>query len=165
MANPGVDVKKLRRNLWGIVPMFSAMVALSGWMLSDLVTALQDVSERAPLVRFTPASALSPLMLVFFSAILALALLRAAMLEGRVTRVLEVGMAYLGVLIALSIAPVTLGVSLVADYVLAARGYEHCAHLQGSPNRWTRDWVRNPAWCVRGKDSAWVLEQARHLPR
>lgn len=164
MANPGVDIKKLRRNLWAIVPMFSAMVALSGWILWDLVTALQDMAEGAPLVRCTPATALSPLMLVFFSAILILTLLRAAMLEGRMTRALEMGMVYIGVLIALAIAPVTLVSSLAVDHVLAERGYEHCALLQGSPNRWTGDWVRNPAWCERGKDKTWVMEQARNLP-
>lgn len=43
-------------------------------------------------------------------------------------------------------------------------GYSPCNILQGNPNKWSNDWVRNPQWCVRGKDRAWVKEQSEMHP-
>ncbi|SDL28050.1 hypothetical protein SAMN04489709_1385 [Paracidovorax citrulli] len=40
-------------------------------------------------------------------------------------------------------------------------GYTQCHVLQGQPTLWFTDWVRDPAWCVKGKSLDWVNEQAR----
>ncbi|WP_280190302.1 hypothetical protein [Delftia sp. PS-11] len=40
-------------------------------------------------------------------------------------------------------------------------GYTRCNILEGHPNMYFTDWVKNPDWCVRGKSREWVREQAR----
>ncbi|WP_152034145.1 hypothetical protein [Paracidovorax avenae] len=44
---------------------------------------------------------------------------------------------------------------------LESIGYSRCSEIQGRNTMWFNDWIRNPEWCVRGKDRAWVLEQAQ----
>lgn len=39
-------------------------------------------------------------------------------------------------------------------------GYTQCNILKGHPTLWFNDWVRNPEWCVGGKDRDWVAQQA-----
>ncbi|WP_313237955.1 hypothetical protein [Delftia acidovorans] len=46
-------------------------------------------------------------------------------------------------------------------YAMPQLGYTHCNILEGHPNKYFMDWVKNPEWCVRGKSREWVKEQAR----
>ena len=47
------------------------------------------------------------------------------------------------------------------QFYFPKHGYTQCDLLHGNPTIWFTDWVKNPAWCVRGKDRSWVFEQAR----
>jgi hypothetical protein len=64
-----------------------------------------------------------------------------------------------------------LGGSLLFFVLLLARplqqhympkmGYFECGLLRGNPTLYSTDWIKNPAWCVKGKDRDWVFEQAK----
>jgi hypothetical protein len=47
--------------------------------------------------------------------------------------------------------------NLVLHGVMYMFGYSRCDAIEDA----SFNWIRNPEWCVRGKDRAWVLEQAR----
>lgn len=47
-------------------------------------------------------------------------------------------------------------------YAMPKLGYTRCNILENHPTIYFTDWVKNPAWCVRGKSREWVKEQA-HL--
>jgi hypothetical protein len=47
--------------------------------------------------------------------------------------------------------------NLVLHGVMYMFGYSRCDAIEDD----SFNWIRNPEWCVRGKDRAWVLEQAR----
>lgn len=165
MSTPTIDVEKLRRNLWYIVPMFSAMAALCLWMTWDLVTLMQHIAARAPMVRFWPGAVIGPVGLVFFGAALILALVRATAYEGPFTRMLDKVLLYSGLVQVGLIGLIFFASSIAQNHVMPARGYTQCSLLQGNPSLWFTDWIQNPNWCVSGKDMAWVLEQARTTPR
>jgi len=44
-------------------------------------------------------------------------------------------------------------------YAMPKLGYTRCI-LEDHPTIYFTDWVKNPAWCVRGKRREWVKEQA-----
>lgn len=60
--------------------------------------------------------------------------------------------------IAFLMVPVT---SIAQRFYMPSIGYTQCHALQGQPTLWFTDWVRDPAWCVKGKTLDWVNEQAR----
>ena len=161
MSKPTVDVRKLRKNLWYIIPMFFAMVVLCGWMTWDLTTLLKDIATRAPFVRLWPGAAIGPIGLVFFGSAISLAALRGAAYEGDLTSTLDKVLLYSGLALVALLALLLVASSVIQNTVMLPRGYTQCALLQGNPSMWFTDWIQNPAWCERGKDSAWVLEQAR----
>jgi hypothetical protein len=49
----------------------------------------------------------------------------------------------------------------IQQHYFPKNGYTACDQLHGNPTIWFTDWVKNPAWCVKGKDREWVFEQAR----
>ncbi|SDC78375.1 hypothetical protein SAMN05192589_103216 [Paracidovorax valerianellae] len=58
----------------------------------------------------------------------------------------------------LVLIPVT---SVAQRFYMPSVGYSMCSELQGNPTMWFTDWVRDPAWCVKGKSLEWVNEQRR----
>lgn len=60
--------------------------------------------------------------------------------------------------VALLLIPVT---SLIVRFYMPSLGYSLCSDLKDNPTMWFTDWVRDPAWCVRGKSLDWVNQQGR----
>ncbi|SDC77292.1 hypothetical protein SAMN05192589_103191 [Paracidovorax valerianellae] len=128
------------------------------WAIPDLVNALR---ESAPVVRIWPVLMLAPAMLPL--ALLTLILLpMKGMQVGK--RIVARSTRWINVLVVLNGVSLLLMAStstLLQSHFLPPMGYEKCADLQGQPSLWFTDWVRDPAWCVKGKSLEWVNEQAR----
>jgi hypothetical protein len=45
-------------------------------------------------------------------------------------------------------------------YAMPKLGYTRCNILEDNPTIYFTDWVKNPAWCERGKSPEWLKEQA-----
>ncbi len=165
MNRSNIDVQHLRKNLWWILLLFMGMAVFSGWMTVDFFVPLfADLLREAPSVRLAPMGFLGPFVGGFCVTAIILAILRAIPYEARVTKWVEsvffilVAMACIfAMLVALLSAP-------LQNNYLPKLGYTKCALLDGNPAMWFTDWVKNPDWCVRGKDRAWVHEQAGAAP-
>ena len=44
--------------------------------------------------------------------------------------------------------------------IMPMHGYSICHGLKGGLSRYSSDWVRDPAWCVRNQSMEWVTETA-----
>ncbi|WP_237736879.1 hypothetical protein [Delftia acidovorans] len=61
----------------------------------------------------------------------------------------------------ISIAIAFLIITPLQYYAMPKLGYTRCNILEDHPTIYFTDWVKNPAWCVRGKRREWVNEQSR----
>lgn len=100
----------------------------------------------------------------FFGICLVLAAVRSTYYEGAITKALDRLLIISGVIqIALLMTVLTMS-TLIQDQVMPKLGYSNCALLQGNPTLWFTDWIKNPEWCVHGKDRQWVHGQAKAAP-
>ncbi|WOI46024.1 hypothetical protein [Acidovorax sp. BLS4] len=155
------DVKKIRRALiWGI-PLFLGLAAGCLWMTADiLVTAIVNVVNRASAVRITPGVWVAPFCAAFSLLGIIVGCLRAVPVSDHAIKPFERAFqaAVLGGVVAMFLIPAT---SVIQRFYMPGIGYSMCSELEGHPTMWFTDWVRDPAWCAKGKSLEWVNEQAR----
>ncbi|AVT12347.1 hypothetical protein [Paracidovorax avenae] len=154
-------IRKLVR--WGI-PLYLGLVAGAALMTRHaLVLMVQDIVSRAPVVRITPGMHLMPCVVAFGSLAIVVMVMRAIPCRPSLIKKFEfaANLAVAASAIALLLVPV---VSIAQRSYMPSIGYTPCHALQGQPTRWFTDWVRDPAWCMKGKSPDWVNEQARHPP-
>ncbi|MDA8444830.1 hypothetical protein [Paracidovorax valerianellae] len=155
------DVKKVRRGmLWG-VPYFMALIAGCYWMTTELlISTVVDIAYRAPAVQITPGALIAPFLATMLILGIVVGCMRTIPLRERIVKPFEYAMllaSLLGVAV-MCLIPVA---AVTLHFFMPSRGYYPCNFLQGSPNKWSNDWVRDPVWCVKGKTVEWVNEQAR----
>nr|WP_284405546.1 hypothetical protein [Acidovorax sp. SUPP3434] len=121
---------------------------------------LQGIHALAPVVRIYPAAQLAPFCSLVCMMSIVLSAMRAIPCDERVSKRFEYLLAVIVVisLIVMVLIPVT---SIAQRFFMPSLGYASCSELQGNPTLWFSDWVRDPAWCVKGKSLDWVNEQAR----
>jgi len=85
--------------------------------------------------------------------------MRAIPCDERISKKFEYALAITVVisLVVVVLIPVT---SVAQRSYMPSLGYSLCSELQGNPTMWFTDWVRDPAWCVKGKSLEWVNKQA-----
>ncbi len=155
------DVARTRKTLiWGI-PLYLALATGSILMVAYImVPTIEGVAERAPVVRIGPAVLVAPFVAAFCLLGVVVASMRAIPCSDRIIKPFErafIATVLAGV-VAILLIPVT---AALARSQMPSIGYTQCPVLQGQPTLWFTDWVRDPAWCVRGKSLDWVNEQAK----
>lgn len=115
-----------------------------------LVPMVQDIMSRAPVVRITPGMHLMPCVVAFGSLAIVVMVMRAIPCRDSLVKKFELAanLSVAASTIALLLVPV---VSFAQYYYMPSIGYIPCNALQGQPTRWFNDWVRDPAWCMKGK--------------
>ena len=155
------DVARVRKTLiWGI-PLYLGLAIGSILMVACImVPTINGVAESAPVVRIGPAALVAPFVAAFCLLGIVIASMRAIPCSDRIIQPFErafIATVLAGV-VAMLLIPVT---AALARSRMPSIGYTQCHVLQGQPTLWFTDWVRDPAWCVRGKNLDWVKEQAR----
>jgi len=155
------DIHQIRKLIrWGI-PLYLGLVVGGLLMIRHaLVPMVQDVVSRAPVVRITPGMHLMPFIVAFCSLGIVVMVMRAIPCRASLIKKLELAanLSVAASAIALLLIPV---VAIVQRYYMPSIGYTQCHVLQGQPTLWFTDWVRDPAWCVKGKSPDWLNEQAQ----
>lgn len=165
MEQQAFAVQRVRKVLWYGIPLLLSMVALSWWIFFGIfVPSLQEVVASAPSVEIWPGGIVAPFSGLMFLGCTALVIMRAIPCSEIWSRRVDTGLLYLTVVQMVVIVVMAVSSSFVQGYFLPKLGYTKCTLLQGNPTMWFTHWVKNPEWCVRGKDRAWVHEQAGAPP-
>ncbi|GKS87236.1 hypothetical protein AVMA1855_23810 [Acidovorax sp. SUPP1855] len=155
------EVKKVRKALvWGL-PLFIGVGASCLWVVSHgIIPTLEAIVSRAPAVRIAVASQVTPFVAVFSMLAALIGSMRAIPVSDRTIHPFECAfkVTVLLSMAAMVLIPVT---AVVQRFYMPSIGYSICSELEGHPTMWFTDWVRDPAWCVKGKSLEWVNKQAR----
>ena len=137
------------------------LIVMSYSAFTDPISTLKNIVNEAPILRLYPAEIFVP-MFVFTMFVAAMTLVLKAI---PVSMALRKKAEWCTLALIFGNVPLFLFAVLVAhplqQYYFPKHGYTQCDQLHGNPTIWFTDWVKNPAWCVRGKDRSWVFEQAR----
>lgn len=145
-------------------PMVSTvlLIPMTYYGMFHLISEIQRLQADAPVIRVYAASILSPL--VGMLVVAALASLIARAIPASPTVLHNMGRC-INFLMLWGCAPPLLFVVFLArplqQHYMPKLGYSECGLLHGNPTLWFTDWIKNPAWCVKGKDRDWVFEQAK----
>ncbi|ABM33826.1 hypothetical protein QRO11_13860 [Paracidovorax citrulli] len=131
------------------------------FVLPEVFRSINDLLNDSPVVRISVAGSS-----VFFALPLALIMLVLAASKAIpikwngadfFVRLLNINIFVAGAFMVIGMPALT----LAQYHYLPTLGYSKCNELRGHPTMWFNDWVKNPEWCVHGKDRAWVMEQAQ----
>lgn len=146
---------------WGI-PLCIFLFISGIWIFFDVfLYELKEVILESEISRITPLS-ITSIYVTITSPILAIGLIAKStppkiQIIKKIDRLMLIS-TYLGlILLILCIFVIT----PLQYYAMPKLGYTRCNILEGHPNMYFTDWVKNPDWCVRGKSREWVREQAR----
>ncbi|GKT21840.1 hypothetical protein [Acidovorax sp. SUPP3334] len=154
------DVQKIRKTLvWG-VPLYLGLTVGSVLMVVHMIVpAIEGVAQRVPAVRISPSAQVAPFIGICCVLGIVVASMRAVPFSD--ARIKPFERAFIASIVAgglsMLLIPVT---AAVVRFNMPSLGYSICSDLQGHPTLWFTDWVRDPAWCVKGKSLDWVNEQA-----
>ena len=141
-------------------PLFAAMAVACAWgSVWGIVPVYEGLTSLAPAIRIYPAAQLAPFCSVVCIMSIMLSVMRAIPCDERISKKFEYALAITVVisLVVVVLIPVT---SVAQRSYMPSLGYSLCSELQGNPTMWFTDWVRDPAWCVKGKSLEWVNKQA-----
>ena len=155
------DIQQIRKSLlWGI-PLCALVGAGCVWLfLEAVMQTIQQIASGAAGVRIAPAAQLAPFVVVLCILGIVVGIMRAVPFSDGLIRRTEraFNITVAASAIAFLLVPVT---SIAQRFYMPSIGYSQCHVLQGQPTLWFTDWVRDPAWCVKGKSLDWVNGQAR----
>ena len=137
-------------------------IGLLVWFVSaEMFPTVQDLAAHAPVLRIYSGSVMIPTFVAAVLGTLAVLIFKAIPAsECTVQKAQQMGMFLVWLNVPCVLFALLISRPLQHHY-LPKHGYTQCDQLQGNPTIWFTDWVKNPSWCVRGKDRKWVLEQAR----
>jgi hypothetical protein len=137
------------------------VVGFCWFIYAEFFPTLYDVVVSAPVLRIYPGSIGIPAIVIFLLMVYLGIILRAIPAREstlKLGRPLFIGSFFL---MLFSFIPGALVVGWAQHFYFPKYSYTECDQLQGAPSVWFTDWVKNPAWCVKGKDRAWVFERAQ----
>lgn len=145
--------------LFGMI--YSLLLAIFiAWTGYQMITEFQQAfDDDAPVLRLSGAIFCGPIILPLLLWLFVYYLLRLSKAEHMASRLNK----HTGTIAAFTIIPGLVGILVQAPLVrivMPMYGYSICHKLDGGLSLWHNDWVRDPAWCVRGKSHEWVFEQA-----
>ncbi len=160
-----IDVKLARKTMFGWSGLAILLVAVFMPYATFLFVfpELRALWELAPMVRIGGAMLLLPTVSLMAISMLftgVCAVIPVNERFGKASARVMIWLMYLQIpaaILAFVILP------LIHSAGMQSLGYTECNQLHGGSGRgarWTTDWLRDPTLCVKGKDRAWVLEQA-----
>lgn len=154
-------VRQARKILPLYVPASLALLgALAFSVIPNLLSTVNDLIAKAPVVRIGWADPLAlvvfPLLLILLVSLVLKAIPAGSRFQPALVRSL-LGLLIAGAVLLLVVLPAA---RFAQSRYMTELGYSSCNALQGNPTIWFQDWVRDPAWCVKGKTKKWVREQA-----
>lgn len=159
------DVKKVRATLLWAIPLYLGLVAGACLLIRyEIIPTIVGVAALAPGVRIAPAALLAPFMVLICAVATILGVMRAVPCSDKSIQPIErfFTVVVLSSGVALLLIPV---ISVALRFYMPSQGYSICSDLKDNPTMWFTDWVRDPAWCVKGKSLEWVNEQAGSTTR
>ena len=148
------------------VPFCILFILFMFWVVIDgLLPDIQDLLTLAPVVQITPGTPVVFTGILMMFIIVVLSIFSAIPWKEQTFKKIGGILRYIFNLI-LIINGITALISLfiitpLQYYAMPKLGYTRCGILEGEPNKYSTNWVKNPAWCVRGKSHEWIKEQAR----
>ncbi len=156
-----LDIAEMKRMVWWGLPLMCFTIALCVWgFMTTVPTTYVDLQQRAPGLRFSPVALLMPFFALMCAGMILIMPLRIWRIEKFASWVKKY--LVIGPLIAffIGLPTVFIGGEILQQTYLPEMGYTECNQLRGARSTLSTDWVKDPAWCVRNKDHAWVREQA-----
>jgi hypothetical protein len=157
------DARRLLRSGSNVLAILGIVLLL--WTVyEEVIPTLYGIAVNAPVLRVYPGSIGIPAAVFFIFTCYAALILRAIPISDSIIKKVRpwiIGSFWL------MLAAFVFGVLIVSTlqhHYFPKNGYTECDQLQGAPSIWFTDWVKDPAWCVKGKDRKWVLEQSLTLP-
>ncbi|MBD9581243.1 hypothetical protein IB269_07645 [Delftia sp. DLF01] len=155
-------VKHNRKNTIWIIPFSIALLIFNVYLIHEsTIPDIRDIFDLSPVIRVTP---LFTLVITFWAIPLTMVvavIANAIPLKKQVLKIFEyISIFSVGVNV-ISIAIAFLIIAPLHYYTMPKLGYTRCNILEDHPTIYFTDWVKNPAWCVRGKSREWVNEQSR----
>jgi hypothetical protein len=147
---------------WQGIALVLIAISFYWYMITLEIPEVRRLLSLAPMVRIGGAVVLVPPILLLFVILSIMLVLRAVPAYEGVS-------AFLGrvvnIMVLWIMIPLFFFVLLIArplqQHYMPKLGYSQCSLLSGNRALYFTDWVKNPAWCVKGKDREWVFEQAK----
>ncbi|MDA8455154.1 hypothetical protein M4R22_10295 [Acidovorax sp. GBBC 3334] len=156
------EILKAKQSLpWSLPALLLIAVGCYFLGLNDLAVTINDLIHQSPIVRISTAPILTPLLLAMSLLTFVGLPLKAVPALPRLVKGLEIWVVRIALANFLVLVTVVPASPFLQNHFMPQMGYSKCNVLQGHPTIWFNDWIKEPAWCVDGKDRAWVLSQAR----
>jgi hypothetical protein len=148
--------------LWSVPMLLLAIGLLIAMIAFELIPTAKDIGRDAPVVRIYPGSPALPIgvLAMIFSVLVVIS--KAIPAKENTFKKFTWWTTVFYVLCLPTLLLSMLLARPLQQHYFPKNGYSECDQLQGKPSLWFTDWVKNPTWCVKGKDRAWVFEQARN---
>lgn len=155
------NLADVRKSLIYGIPSIIFVLFFSIWNTEhSFLKTIADLSNSAPSVRITPGDLVGVYFPIMGFTILVSVIQKAIPCKARTLmiseRILAISVITGGGIMIFCLLVVT----PLQYYAMPRLGYTRCNILEGHPNIYFTDWVKNPEWCVRGKSREWVKEQA-----
>jgi hypothetical protein len=145
---------------WATALCFIFFVGCLWFVYVDTLPTIRGIITDEPLLRLYPLSVMMPCFAIALVVGYTALILRAIPVREQIIRKLKPWVVSVFWLLPVSFL-IGSALGFLQHHYFPKNGYTECDQLQGAPSVWFTDWVKNPAWCVKGKDRAWVFEQAR----
>jgi hypothetical protein len=154
------EVRQVRKSLWWGIPLSLALLAWSATDFLAIPRLIGDVYAAKPMVSIWPMDALAIPFAIFLCVIMLAGIFRAIPWPAAHARAESV-LLWSGFLCIAAIIFALVFARPLQHYVMPKYGYQVCERTEvGATRLWFTDWVKNPKWCVPGKNLEWVREQA-----
>ncbi|MCZ2135598.1 MAG: hypothetical protein LC098_09260 [Burkholderiales bacterium] len=154
------DVQRVRKALWLVIPLMLAFVWLAVIYFFQTLGLIRDVDAGESIVSVWPTIATPIPAALFFLTVIIVGVFRAIPWPQAFDYAQRVLVWLLWPLL-VAMAFDVIGVPPLSSYYMSTHGYHRCERFElGATRRWFTDWVKDPKWCVPGKGSDWVKEQA-----
>jgi hypothetical protein len=156
------EIQHARKVITWASPIVLLAIALWVWAIfAELIPTLRHIVNDGPVIRIYAGSPAVPLLVIASVVSIVMAVLKAIPVQVAVFKkaVRWTVISWIGTTVVLLLS--VLLARPVQQSSFPKNGYTECDQLHGNPTIWFTDWVKNPAWCVKGKRREWVFEQAR----
>ncbi|GKT21895.1 hypothetical protein [Acidovorax sp. SUPP3334] len=158
------EILDLRKRLWLGIPAIFLMLGLAYLVgMPEIKTTVSDLMNQSATVRISVAVFGTFFLVPLLILVLIIVVLKCIPIRwGGMNFIVKL----LNINIFAAAAFMIVGVPVLTFlqyHYMPQLGYSKCNILRGHPNMWFNDWVKNPEWCVQGKDRAWVLQQAQKI--
>ncbi|WP_152643543.1 hypothetical protein [Paracidovorax citrulli] len=155
------ETRGVRKTIWFGLPLCLVFLFLCYFIgIPEIIQTITDLRENSPVVRISVAALSLVIFIPLILIMMPLSILKAIPVRwgvGFLVRFLNFGIFAAAAFMVFGMPLLTL-----AQYSYMPKlGYSKCNGLRGHPTMWFNDWIKNPEWCVPGKDRAWILDQAK----